>query len=474
MHLPGAEPAQPRKRRSRNKDKEEPAVAGSVPKAADDPKSQAADKPAAKSAKQERKRLRRSEKRKEAEQGTPAIIVDSEEDMVDLSAPLTKDEASFLTNLGVTPALQKVEISKLFAFPMMLEASDCAEKAVQVASGGKTNSKELEDAQSNVSLYQQMVDDHKAVPGRAHLSGVLETQLKEWKAKLAKLSENKAGSQTGGKAALSDLRAKRTSEEAKEDQRMLVCEGKAKTARARYDRLRLVLVSEQNKLAEKLVAFDAQFVKVQEAWSTDATSRATFYKQKLAAWDSRIAAIAPLGGADDLDPDAAANVVQAAISPAAPPANPAADPAPQADYFLSTKWNLSEIPMAGKPANEKDAEGLTILHHNLRCWTQCGMIPMTFEQIFSGCENTDSILVSRALLGEGLWKRLYGERQITQLHLVPIQVVTMLQTALGKLENECTADEKRTKIIQAKFDMFYDKDQVDKMMSRGAYGECPY
>ena len=109
--------------------------------------------------------------------------------------------------------------------------------------GSEMNSKELEEAQSNVAVYQQMVDDNRAIPGRAHLAGVLEAQLKDWTAKVTKLSESNAGSQTGGKAALSDLRAKKGTEEAKEDQRLLTCEEKAKTARARYDRLRVVLVS---------------------------------------------------------------------------------------------------------------------------------------------------------------------------------------------------------------------------------------
>ena len=441
------------------------------------------DKAGTKSAKQERKRQRREEQRKAKEaKEVEAVPSDSDAEVEMLEAPLAKDELSFLRNLGVTPLEKTVEVSKLFALPQPLKASDDPVKEVAQLSG-VSGSKDLEEAESNVNLYQQMLDENKAIPGRAHLSGVLEKNLKEWKEKVTKISKDQAGSPTVDKAVLSDLRAKKSTDEAKEDHRLASCEAKAKIARSRYDRLRNVLVNEQSKLGEKLNALDAQFVKTQEAWSLDATTRATFFQQKMAAWDSRISAATPTTGAMQQGQQQQQQLQQAAVPVAA--ATPSQQAAcngvlpnqthnPQADYQLSTKWVLAEIPQPDIASLKADVTGLSLLLHNVQYWAQCGMFPMTFTQMYHGCENTDPLLVTHTLVGDTIWKRLYGDRQVLTDHVVPIQLVTVLTTALGKIEDEFKADTKRTELIEQKFDKFYEEGLEDKKVGQGVYGVDPY
>ena len=455
-----AVPARKKNRKSRNKDKEEPAP---VPNGGGEPKSPA-DKAATKTAKQERKRLRRSQKRKEQEAVEVQEIDSEEEEMEDKVVPLAKDELAFLTNLGVTPTTSRLNVDRLFGFPKPLAATDDPEKEVTAASG-RTSTKSLEEAQSNVELYQKMLDENKAVPGRAHLATVLEQNLKEWKTKVEGLTE----SQAGGKAVVSSLNAMRTAEEAKEDNRIVSCEGKALVAKQRYERLKTVLVGEQNKIQEKLIALEAQYIKVQDEWKKDAETRANYYQRKMAAWDTRLAAVKPAGGGDDGLAEVAQEIAAAATPAVA--AVPPASPTPQADYYLTTRWTIAELPPGGKPNKAEDIEGMAILHHNLTYWTQCGMFPMSFAQMFHGCVDTDPILVSKALAGEAVWKKMYTDRKLTAENIVPVQMVNILQTSLGKIEDELKADKKRTKIIQEKFDAFYQQDQEDKVASKGAYGQ---
>ena len=461
------EPAKVRRRKSRNKDKEEPASAESVSKDVGKPVSPAADKTPSKKAKMERKRQRRAEKRKEKEQPA-AVDSDSEEEdefgMLDAARPLAKDEVSFLANMGINPASDKLEVSKLFSLPKELSKTDDPEKEVTAASG-RGSSKGLEEAEANVSLYQQMVEENKVMPGRAHLTGVLEQNLKEWREKVESLSQ----SQTGGKAVLSDLKSKMTTEEAKEDKRLVGCEGRAKTAKERYERLRSVLVSEQNKLNEKLLAFDHQFVTTQAAWSKDATARAEYYQKKMDAWNARIDVAKPAAGASAVPAEIPGNNVESAS-----PAVVATPPQPHADYHLATKWSLTELPTQGVPDKQTDLEGLTILKHNLQYWTQCGMFPMTFIQMVQGCADTSGVMVAKGLLGQDLWTRMYVQREVTEKHIVPVQLVSILQAALGKVEGEMKADQKRSAVIQKEFDAFYEKDLEDRKNASGAYGYAPW
>ena len=99
---------------------------------------------------------------------------------------------------------------------------------------------------------------------------------------------------------------------------------------------------------------------------------------------------------------------------------------------------------------------------------------MTYNQMYQGCDNTDAMRVTKVLVGDAIWDRMYGKREVSPEHLVPVQLVTILTSALGKIEDEFKADAKRMAIIEKKFDLFYEKDLEDKAAAQGAYGVSPY
>ena len=440
-----------RKKKSRNKDKEEPpAAAGFVPQAA------GGDPP-----KPSNKRERKRQKRAEAAAGQAG----EEDEEMEQGDALQADELSFLTRMGITQATAKAETDKLFALPKPIEIEGKAEEAVAVACG-RSDSKPLKEAESYVELYQGMVNDNKGVTGREHLLKLSETNLKEWQSKLTSLK---------GKVVtpiLSDMEAKRATEVAAEEQRLLKCKRLGETAYERYQRLRGVIAAEQKKLQDKLGALDGQYIEAQKAWSEDATQRALLHKTKLTEWDRRIAET-PAS-----DCCAAAAQPQAAnVTPVITIDNNVHQPTPgviPADYNRATRWTLAEIPETATA--ESDHPGLAMLNQNLDCWSQSGQFPMSYNTMFTGIKDMRQgpVEVCKLLTGDIIWGRLYEGGNVAQEFIVPVQLVTILRTALSKIKDKLQADSKRLTKIHATFEDLYTKDLVDRAAAAGAYGLLPY
>jgi hypothetical protein len=116
-----------------------------------------------------------------------------------------------------------------------------------------------------------------------------------------------------------------------------------------------------------------------------------------------------------------------------------------------------------------------MLQQNLECWTQAGMFPMSYTQMFTGCGTLkDPVTCARTLIGDIIWGRMYEGRNVNNEFLVPCQLVVILKTALGKISDKLKADATRMAKIHATFEDFYAKDLVDKAAAAGAYGLLPY
>ena len=77
--------------------------------------------------------------------------------------------------------------------------------------------------------------------------------------------------------------------------------------------------------------------------------------------------------------------------------------------------------------------------------------------------------ITKSLIGDTIWEKFYANRVVTELHLVPMQLVNILKTSLGKLEDQFKADQVKSKKIRTKFDKYSEQDLEDKALSKGAY-----
>ena len=57
---------------------------------------------------------------------------------------------------------------------------------------------------------------------------------------------------------------------------------------------------------------------------------------------------------------------------------------------------------------------------------------------------------------------------------MPVQLVTILRTALSKIKDKLQTDSKRMAKIHATFEDLYTKDLLDRASAAGAYGLLPY
>jgi hypothetical protein len=312
-------------------------------------------------------------------------------------------------------------------------------------------------------MYKELVQNGTTRPDWEHCRPSIEGHLKEWEKKLEVLQEKKPDD----KVILADLLSKKTTGDATEQKRLQKTGQDSLAAVEKHKRLREGIVRQQELLAEKLAALDNEFAEVQQLWAADEASRLVRHRHRSAAWTARITAATPAAVV-------AAIPVAEIVAPAATPAVVLGTPPPtpavlQADHQLAVKWDLVELPDLGTPT-QIQLVGLDTLWRNIQAWTQCGMVPVSYHQLYDGCDPSVDVQITHLLLGEKIWDRLYAKREITGKHLIPAQVVAMLKCALGKMEDQFTADKKREAIVRKKFDQFYEQDVSDKAEAKGAYG----
>ena len=411
-----------RKRRSRNKDKEE--------------KDAPADEPA---------------------RGNDAMDADTPPPAASEVTP-TKEEHGTLASLGITPITSKMELKKIFCKPNAYAPAQTAEEEVATTCG-KSDSEPMEIAKANVQMYKTLMEEGTSRADWDLLKASVEGHLKEWEQKLTTLQDKKPDD----KVILTDLHAKKTSDDSKETKRVQAVEKKTENAVAKHKRLRDCILKQQELLAGKLKALDDEFAEVQEAWAKDEASRTERHTLRMAAWTSRITCATPAAGI-------APPGTPMGATPATPAVPPTPPPAPQPDYQLAVKWNITDIPTFENAAQEDQLKGLNTLWCNVQAWMQCGSIPVTYQQLYTGCADKMSVVTTKAMIGEAIWEKFYANREVGETNLVPMQLISILRTALGKFEDQFKADQVKANKVRAKFDKFFEQDIEDKAQSRGAYG----
>ena len=420
-------------------------------------------------------RERRRERKAEADgQADQAAVADGKADAVMGGAaqpagaanepkPLAKEDQAVLKALGLTAAMKVGDLKSIFSAPK--ETKDQAGTAEEEVALVCTKNDALAAAIANEALYQASVDENTGVPGREHLLGVVTAQLDEWKKKVADLSKKPAGQ---GQAALSDLVAKRALEVAKEDKLKAAAEADSNRVAARFARLKAVVTDQQAILTERLQALEEAYQASRDLWQASDNARAAKHKLKLGAWDSRIVAATPACGAMQPVEPAVAAVVEVARAAMA-----------HADCYRVCSWSLQEIPEL-QPPSEGAVPVLSTLNANVNYWSQNGMVPVTYAQLYSGCDlpkmSSNPIQSATELVGEILWRRFYPEGcNVSQDHYVPMQLGSILAMALGRISDQITAKVRaeQLKECEAHFERLAQKDREDRINAAGAYGS-PY
>jgi hypothetical protein len=383
---------------------------------------------------------------------------------------LAQDEAAVLRTLGITAVVAMKELKNVFASPQEHKEEATAEE--EVASVCKKNDA-LAAAIANEALYKASVEENTDVPGREHLLGVVKLQLEEWTKKVADLSKKPAGV---GQAALSDLIAKRANEIAKEHRLKAATEADAERAAARYARLKAAVADQQTALTERFTALEEAYQASQALWAVDTQSRNDRHKQRVAAWDSRIAAAGgPAGVGEGAGATPPADSVDAGIMAAVQVARIATA---HADCQLTIPWAVRDIPELQAPSPEA-LPILAAVNTNLVYWNQNGMFPVTFAQIYQGCDltavKTDAMTSVKEIVGEILWRRFYEGRNVHQDHYLPAQMGNILSVALGRISEQIQAGNKAEalKTSEKTFERLAEKDREDRLNAAGAYGS-PY
>jgi hypothetical protein len=160
---------------------------------------------------------------------------------------------------------------------------------------------------------------------------------------------------------------------------------------------------------------------------------------------------------------------------------PTASPAQEhADCNIKVAWDMGSVPIMETPP-EKILPIFGLIYDNLNLWSQSGSFPVTYAQLYRGCDRKllDPIETSKTLVGPAIWKLYYGERAVKDLFFVPFQMISILSFALGKVAAALTADAKRAELQSAKdskmhFTMLAEKDARDRATAAGAYGASPY
>ena len=149
------------------------------------------------------------------------------------------------------------------------------------------------------------------------------------------------------------------------------------------------------------------------------------------------------------------------------------------DCYRVAAWSLQEIPELAVPSKEA-VPILSTLNANVNYWSQNGMVPVTYAQLYQGCEvqklSSNPVQSAMELVGEILWRRFYEDgRNVHEDQYVPMQMGNILAMALGRVSDQISAQLKAEKLkeCEAVFERLAAKDREDRINAAGAYGS-PY
>jgi hypothetical protein len=344
---------------------------------------------------------------------------------------LVKDEMAALKALGLTEIAAETKAETLFTKPKAKPVGSPAEEVE--AESGKDDT--LEQAQSNLEELKGSIADLEKLPAKAAILAMLKPQLKALE---DKVEECKKKAEAGkDNLSLSCLKSRKFAEENKEEVRLQKYKTNADAAQARYERLRGVVVAQQELLAAKLDTLQKAFTDTTAAWNVENDRLANLHRLKLETWESKIAE---------------AEAANGGVTP--PP--PAMDPSkvalpcplltimqqPPPECYLATQWDETQLPpIVGEITDNMEMTFSSIMA-NVRAWQCHGSVPIPYKALVPGCDSdrVDEVIPSfKSIIGEVIWTNLYGERVVTVDSYVPFQVGVILREALDRVREKITA-----------------------------------
>ena len=348
------------------------------------------------------------------------MVVDGDE----LTPPLpelAKDEVKLLQVLGIAPAIKPKTVSTMFTYPPKVKDTPASpEDQVATACGNDT---QVTQAQANVVMIQSQIEQFEKDPLTADLlAGPLRPKLKEWQEKVEALTKKKPST----KPSLASLQAMRSNEQPKEDERSQTWTKNAETAQTRYERLKGVVLKQQEILAARLTMLEVAYTEATQSWHDVNQKAAKAHQAKLAAWDARIStAEAEQGGA--------LVQMQPPDSAEAPTANSQA----YRDHHKTVQWNAAQLPAVPQEIDEDTTHSLSRIMANVRAWHCNGTPPVTFARMADGTgSRPDAIVPSfREIVGAQIWTSFFGDRVVTTETLFPVQLANVVREALDRVRD---------------------------------------
>ena len=177
-------------------------------------------------------------------------------------------------------------------------------------------------------------------------------------------------------------------------------------------------LQEQIQIATKALA-DLQEAETEnkQKWAEELVVQTKWHKEKLAEWQTRINSVV--------------NVPSEAIPPT--PSLQLDDAKEDSDYDLETEWIPSDAPKL-VPPNEGESEWLSQLWARLQIWNRNSKASVLYRELAGPGEC--GVMAIKSLLGDKFWDSMYGQREVMEYDIVPLQLKFLLTFILGALTKD--------------------------------------
>jgi hypothetical protein len=421
---------------------------------------------------------------------------------------LAADETSMLKVMGVSLLRAADESKEIFPRPAARDGKWTADEEVAAAC---KNSDSLAEAQAQVGYYTSQIaaleDQMKAdlddatKAGHSATSTFFRKALADEEKKVAELEKKPSG---GGEAALHDMRSKRNQAEKKESLRVSRAVTLADEAQAKFERLRELLRSQQQQLADRITLLETDYAVSTSALVTVGTEQAKRHVERLAAWDKRITAAEQANGGTPALPAAeppAVDLGQITVEQSLAAANSKAKAAEEALALATTAAQAAareaqeaNTRMAGLPPSQpancskkiqydrsdlvsyqvtdaNDRSAVAQLQANVTAWVAHALIPIQFTELLTGMVDKQMGLKGlQGFVGESIWGKFFPNHKVKLTDYVPAQFASILNASFMKLDKE-TKQLVTTLASEAgnAFAQLDSKDTQDFQHRRGAY-----
>ena len=122
---------------------------------------------------------------------------------------------------------------------------------------------------------------------------------------------------------------------------------------------------------------------------------------------------------------------------AKPSVAPTLSPLAMPQCSVAIQWQEAELPAIKAKPDKACEKLLVLLGTKGTAWARNSQIPITFEQLLSGCDSKAvgaALAVLKDITGKMIWERFFAQDDIILGHYVPFLLGTVLQASLQMAE----------------------------------------